>query len=282
LSATTLRNSPRGPDSLAKVAAFVRRDFLIAWSYRVAFLSDIAALAVGAITFYFVGLMVDERVLPVYDGRRATYMEFAAIGIVFGLFTSIGLSRVGAALRREQFMGTLESVLATPTSTTLIQFGSVAYELIYLPIRTAVLFAVLAFAFGFSLDPHGIVPAILVFLAFMPFVWGLGLAGAGASITVRGAGTGIGLAVGLMTLFSGAYFPVTVLPSWLEATAAANPIAVTLTGMREALLAGAPVSDLGDELLVLAPFSLFALVGGVLLFRLALTRERRSGTLGLY
>lgn len=265
-----------------KIAAFLRRDFLTAWSYRLSFVTDLAALAVGALSFYFIGEMVEPSVLPEYGDRRVTYMEFAAVGIVFGLFTSIGLGRVGAALRREQFMGTLEAVLATPTSPGTIQVGSVAYEFLYLPIRTALLFAILAVAFGMHIDLGGVLPAAVVFLAFVPFVWGLGVASAAAALTFRGAGGGVGLAVGLMTLFSGAYFPLHILPEWIERTAVANPIALTLGSMRDALLGGAPLSSFLDELAVLIPVSLVVFGMGVLAFRLALARERRAGTLALY
>ena len=94
----------------------------------------------GAAMFYFVGLMVDPAKLPSYGGRHATYMEFAAAGIALTAFIQVGLGRVGTAIRQEQLTGTLESVLMTPTSFSTIQVGSTVYDLIYVPIRTAVLF----------------------------------------------------------------------------------------------------------------------------------------------
>ena len=49
---------------LRKLPAFVRRDFLVAWSYRLPFIGDWIGLALQAFTFYFVGLMVDPSTLP--------------------------------------------------------------------------------------------------------------------------------------------------------------------------------------------------------------------------
>jgi hypothetical protein len=65
---------------LRKIPAVVRRDFLVSWSYRLAFVSDVVGLIAGAALFYLIGLMVDPTKIPSYGGGRATYMEFVAVG----------------------------------------------------------------------------------------------------------------------------------------------------------------------------------------------------------
>ena len=110
-----------------KLPAFVRRDFLTAWSYRLSFVSDIVNLVGQVLLFYFVGLMIDPSKLPTFGGTEVTYLEFAAIGIALGVFMQLALDRVSTALRGEQLMGTLESLLVTPTSPSTVQLGSVAY-----------------------------------------------------------------------------------------------------------------------------------------------------------
>jgi ABC-2 type transport system permease protein len=164
----------------------------------------------------------------------------------------------------------------------VIQLGSIVYELLYMPVRTALFFALVAIAFGVSLQPAGIGAAALVFVSFLPFVWGLGVLSAAAALTVRRGAGGIGLAVGAMTLFSGAYFPADLLPGWLEATVAFNPIGITLDAMRESLLGNARVADVWQDVLVLLPISAASLAAGAIAFKLALRHERRAGTLGLY
>jgi ABC-2 type transport system permease protein len=278
----TTSDGPPLLDELRKLPAFLRRDFLVAWSYRMAFVSDAVALLTGAIAFYFIGLMVDPAVLPTYGGSRATYMEFAAVGIALGVFIQLGLGRVASALRSEQLWGTLESLLMTPTSATTIQLGSVVYELIYIPIRTAIFFAIIAVTFGLDLEPSGMLPAAVLLLVFIPFVWGLGLASAASMLTFRYGSSGLGLAVGLLTLFGGAYFPLDLLPDWASTAAEANPIAIVIEGMRESLLGGLDWAETARALLTLLPFALVSLAAGAVAFRLALRRERRLGTIGLY
>jgi ABC-2 type transport system permease protein len=267
---------------LRKIPAFIRRDFLVAWSYRMSFFTDLVNLIGQALLFYFVGLMVDESVLPTYGGTEVTYLEFASIGMVLALFVHFGLQRVAAAVRSEQLMGTLESLLTSPTSNSTLQLGSVAFDLVYLPIRLGVFLAALALAFGLHLQPSGVLPAIAVLAAFLPFIWGLGVASAGVVLTFRRGGGAIGFGVAALGLLSGAYFPLELLPGWLEAAAAVNPIALAIDGMREALLGGGGWSVVLPAIAVLLPLSVLSLLFGLAVFALALRRERRTGAVGLY
>lgn len=267
---------------LAKLPAFLRRDLLVAWSYRLAFVSEWGSLLLQALMFYFVGKLVAPSAIPDYGGEPATYMEFVAVGIALTAFVQLALSRVGSGLRSEQVYGTLESLLSTPTSTMTIQLGTVFYDLLYIPVRTALFLAFAALAFGLHFDLDGILPALVVLLAFIPFVWGLGVANAGFLLTFRRGGGVSGFVVTVMALFSGAFFPLDVLPRWAQSTAELNPISVAVEGMREPLLGGGGWSGVGGDLLVLVPLAAASLALGIAAFRLALRREKRRGSLGLY
>lgn len=267
---------------VAKVPAFLRRDLLVAWSYRMAFFSDWAGLAFQVGLFYLIGLMVDPEKLPEFGGARVTYMEFVAVGIALGAFLSLALVRVAFGIRQEQTTGTLEALMSTPTSTATIQLGTVMYDLVYVPLRTAIFLAAIVFAFGLDFRLDGVLPALLVLLAFIPFVWGLGVATAATTLTFRRGSGLLGIGAMLMTLGSGAFFPLELLPAWATSIAELNPMTVALDAMRDALLAGVTWREVAVDLAILVPTSAVSLSLGLLAFRLALRRERRRGTLGLY
>jgi len=265
-----------------KLPAFVRRDFKVALSYRVAFASDVLGLAAQVVVFSFIGRLVDPSRLPTFGGTQVTYLEFVATGLVLNLALGVLLYRVAGAIRQEQLQGTLESLLATPTATATVQIGSVASTLLVLPLRALVLMGAIAIVFGLHMDPGGIVPAALVMAALVPFAWGLGLATAAAIVTFR-RGTGLlGAGTTLLGLASGAFFPLALLPGWIAAAAEWNPLAIAIDGVRQALLGGAGWGEALAGVAVLAPLSALTLAAGIGLFRLALARERRRGTLGLY
>jgi ABC-2 type transport system permease protein len=267
---------------LRKLPAFVRRDFLVAWSYRLPFVTDWIGLAFQALMFYFVGLMVDPSKLPTFGGEPTTYLAFVAVGIAISAFMTLALGRVSAGIQQEQLAGTLESLLMTPTSPATIQVGAVVYDLIYVPVRTAVFLVVLALAFGIDFHASGLLPALVVLVVFIPFVWGLGVASAGATMTFRRGSGIVGIVMTVLILFSGAYYPLDLLPGWIATLAELNPITIAVDGMREPLLGGTGWEGVGKAVAVLVPLAVVSLVVGAAAFRAALRRERRMGTLGLY
>jgi ABC-2 type transport system permease protein len=264
----------------AKVPAFVRRNFLEAWSYRMAFFWDFVALAFQALTFFYIGKIVSPGRLPTFGNTRVSYLEFAAIGIAISMFVGLALVRAASAFRDEQLAGTLEVLLMTPTSPMTVQLGLVAYDLIYMPVRTAAFFVLIVVGMDVRFDTGGILPAVVVLLLFIPFVWGLGIILSASTITFKkGGGSVLGA---LLTLSSGAYFPLTLFPGWLSSLAKVNPMAVAIDSMRGPLLGNTGWSGVGHAFRVLTPAAAISLLLGIACFRLAVRRERRRGTIGLY
>jgi ABC-2 type transport system permease protein len=269
-------------EEIRKIPAFFRRDILTMWTYRLGFFSDWINMVIQVFIFSLIGRMVDSSVLPSFGGRQVGYIEFVAVGIALMAFLQIALTRMVSAIRREQMIGTLEVVLATPTSPATFQLGSVSYDLIYVPIRTVVFIAAVSLFLDVSIDYSRLPVALLVMLVFIPFVWGLGEISAAVTLTFRqGAGI-VGLVISLMTVFSAGYFPVAVFPQWLQGVASINPLSVAMNAVRSSLLGGVGLGELWSSILYLVPFSVVSLIAGSLSFWLALKRERRNGTLGLY
>ncbi len=267
---------------LNKLPAFVRRDLRIATSYRMAFAMGVFGLAAQMLVFSFIGKLVDPSKLPAYGGTHSSYVEFVSIGIVFNMVVVLMLGQLATAIRTEQMIGTLESLLVTPTRIGTIQAGSAAFELLGVPLRFGLFLTVIGVLFGLDLHVSGALPSLVLLAAFLPFLWGLGLLSAAAILTYR-RGAGVTTIAGTtLGLASGAFFPVALLPAWLAGLARFNPLAIAIEGMREALLGGSGWSNVAADVAKLAPLSAIGLAAGVLAFRLALRRERRLGTLGLY
>jgi ABC-2 type transport system permease protein len=269
-------------DEFAKLPAFFRRDLLNALSYRLGFVTDWFGLLIQAVTISFVGLMVHSNELPKYGGEPVSYTQFAIVGVALAGFTSLALVRVAGGIRNEQMLGTLESLLVTPTSTKTMQLGSVLYDLLFIPIRTALFLVVTGLLFGLDFHASGIVPALVVLLALLPFVWGIGVATAGLVLTFRRGTVILGFGTAVLTLLSGTLFPLSLLPHWLEVIAKVNPLAIAIESIRQSLLGGAGLAEAMIAIAKLAPFSAISLVVGFWVFAVALRRERRLGTIGLY
>jgi ABC-2 type transport system permease protein len=269
-------------EDLAKIPAFFRRDLLILWSYRTAFFSDWFNMLLQVLVFYFLSRIIPSDALPEYGGRPTTYIQYVTVAIALTAFMSISLSRMTNAISTEQNQGTLEALLMTPTASPTLQLGWVIYDLMYVPLRTAVFLTLMSLLLGVTIAPAGILPTVVMFIPFIPFVWGIGVISAAIILTFRRGHGLVGVSVVLLTLTSGAYFPIQYFPGWLRRLAEFNPMTRVLNAAREALLGHPDWSLVWSVVLSLLPLAAVSISLGVIAFRLALTRERRRGTLGLY
>jgi ABC-2 type transport system permease protein len=156
------------------------------------------------------------------------------------------------------------------------------FDLLYLPLRATVFLVAVGLAFGLHLEGSGALPTAALLLAFLPFVWGLGVFGAALVLTFRRGGGVVTLVTTALALLSGAYFPLELLPRWAESAAAANPIALVITGSRDALLGGTGWRGVPEAVGFLVLAGAASLTLGVTAFRAALARERRRGTVGQF
>src|SRR5439155_22482705 len=86
--------------------------------------------------------------------------------------------------------------------------------------------------------------------------------------------------VGAITyVFSGVFFPVAVLPPWLQAISYLIPLTYALETMRGAMLVGRTLSELGAPLTGLVAFTLVLLPLSVLALQRAINYLRETGSL---
>ena len=216
-----------------KLPAFIRRDLLIARSHRLALLRDVGLLAAQLVVFACIGTLVDPAVLPTYGDGGTSYMEFVAIGIVISLAVGLGLVRVAGALQSEQTRGTLVALVTTPSSMGTVQLGSVAFDLVWVPLRVGVFLTAVALLLGLDFDLAGVPATAVLVIAVLPLMWGLGLLSAAVVLVLRRGVPSARLVVALLAVVSGAYFPLTLLPGSVESIAELNPLARALDGDAE-------------------------------------------------
>lgn len=265
-----------------KVWAFLRRDALTAWSYRRGAVSELVGLLGQAGMFYFFSFLVDPTRMPLLGGTRADYLAFVIVGLTVATFYLTGVGRMMSAVRNEQLMGTFEALLMTPTALATLQLGLVIYDLIHIPVRAIIFLGLAVAVFGVDLHWAGIGQALVVILALLPFIWGVAAGLTAVVVTFRQATYLIAIANFALVIGSGTYFPVSLFPRWFATAAAYNPLALTLDGVRGALLGGEGWGMVAPQILLILAISMPVWMLGMIAFRAALERERHAGTLGLY
>ena len=271
---------------LRALLAVVRREWIIFRRYP----SWIVALLVWPIIFPMVYIF-SARALAGPDGGSLSlfaqlagtedYLGYIAIGTTVWMWQNVVLWDVGFALRAEQLRGTLETNWLTPTWRFSYLLGNSFVQLFSMLLF--LLISVIEFALLFGVRLHGN-PwlVILMVIASMPAIYGLGFAFASLVITAKEANTFVFLVRGLVMIFCGITFPIAILPEWMQAVSRWLPQSYMIRGVRNAALAGADLHTLMPDIQALLLFGLAWLSIGYMLFHWMERQARKTGTIGHY
>lgn len=265
--------------TLRKVAAFFRRDFAIARSYRAALVLETLEALFGVATFFylsrFVGSPELERALP----AGGNYFAFALVGFAFFDYLSVALGAFDASIEEARQNRTLEALLVTQTPLPVILAGSAVYPFVALALRTCVYFIWGALFFGFAPRAANWLGAVLILLASILAFAGLGILSASYQILFKRGNPAKWIVLGVSGLVGGMMYPVAVLPEPLQFVARLIPVTYSLEGMRAALLAGAGWGVLWRPLVALLIFAAVLIPLSFAAFAWALRRTKVTGTL---
>ena len=259
--------------------AFIRRDFRIESSYKLAFLLETVGALITVLSFHFVGKLVDSgrpASLAKYGGG---YFGFAMVGLAMSQYFVLSLQSFSGAIRRSQMAGCLEAMLSTRTSPGTVVVLSALYSFLTKTVHIGLVFLVAWLGLGVRFSSAN-VPAALGVLALSVLAFGgLGILAAAALVVLK-KGDPIGWAFSsLSSLVAGALFPVEILPGWLRTCSQLVPMTHSLEAMRLALFKGASLADLRGSLLKLGIMAAVLLPAGIWAFSKAVDKGRRDGSL---
>ena len=259
--------------------AFLVRDFHEITSYRLSFLLDLGSIFFRAFTFFFVSQLLGDSVAPLLAAYNGDYFAFVIIGLAFGGYFSTGMSGFAAALRRAQTSGTLEAMIMTPAPLSQIIIGSAAWSYAFTTLRVFIYLALGVLVLGLRLTNVNLAGVLVsLLLAIIAFA-SIGIIAASLIMVVKRGDPITGLFSNLSFLLGGVYYPLEILPTWLQPVAKLLPITYALNAMRAAMLNGAGWAELGPDLLALGIFCVVLFPISLLIFRFAVERAREDGSL---
>ncbi len=262
--------------------SFLVRDVRQQLSYKFSFVLDIASILFTATTFFFVSRLFEGVSATLFHNYANGYFGFVLVGIAFSNYQSVGLNSFAQSLRQEQYVGTLESVLATPVRIATFLAGSALWDFIYATVEVLVYFAVAIIAFGLSLGQANVGAALLAVLLSLTTFMGLGVLSAAFILKFKKGNPVTWLIASAGELFGGVYFPTDILPDWMKSVSRWVPMTHALSALRKSLLSNAGVDVVEKDLLYLLLFTLVIWPVGILAFRVALKKSQEDGTLGHY
>jgi len=267
---------------LRKICAFIKRDFYIHISYRVAFIFEWVGILVTVATFYFISRLVNQGAVSYLKEYQTGYFPFVLVGIAFSGYLSTALQSFSSNIREEQLLGTLEAMLVTPARVSLIIIGICIWDFLFTSVTTVIslLFGVLFFKVDLS-QMNFLASLLILGMTIISFS-SIGIISA-AFIIVLKKGNPINWMINTFSgLFGGVFFPVEMLPKKLQAISNLLPITYSLRGLRHAILRGYGFRMLMPDILILLSFCVIMFPLSIWIFKKAVNKAKLTGSLAHY
>jgi ABC-2 type transport system permease protein len=194
------------------------------------------------------------------------------LGIVFEILTE--------TVAWERWEGTIEYTFMAPLARSVHLVGMGAFGVLYGLLRTTALFGVVALFFGLTFpDANFAAALVLLAVASVSFI-GVGMVTAILPLVSPEKGAQLGfIAQGMLLVVSGVYYPVDVMPGWMQAIATVSPATYALHGIRAAVLDGASMNAVWGDLWPLLVMGVVAIPAGLAVFRAGEAYAKRHGKL---
>jgi ABC-2 type transport system permease protein len=213
------------------------------------------------------------------------------LGALLWSFLSAMFNEIANSIAYERWEGTLEYTFMAPVPRLVHLFGVSLFSVFYSLVRTVIVLVGLSLFIDLDLAGANLW-GVLVVLAVASFAFmGLGLMAAVLPVMSPEHGApATNIFQGVLLLISGIYYPVEVLPAWVQPLAALSPATYALSASRQLIGIGPPASEPGQragvtlsavmpELLVLAVMGLAMIPLGLWTFGLVEAWAKRTGKL---
>jgi ABC-2 type transport system permease protein len=262
---------------LVGLAGMVERNFYLVKRYIWWDLAFFMWTVANTLTIVFIAEGVEATGGTLDVERQTTILLIGAViwaylGIIFEFLTE--------TVAWERWEGTIEYTFMAPLSRPMYLLGTGVFAVIYGTVRAMLLFGVVALFFDLQMPDANFVSAlVLLGIASISFT-GIGMMTAVLPLISPEKGAQLGfVAQGMLLVVSGVYYPTSVLPEWMQWISVISPATYALDGIREAILEGDGVTQMGDEIWPLLVIGAVAVPLGLAIFRAGEKHAKQHGKL---
>lgn len=267
---------------IKKPFVFLHKDFINESSYKFAFVTQFLGMFLSILSLYFLSKLVGDSAMPHLKHYGGDYLSFLLIGLALISYVQVSLQSFSTCIRNAQTLGTLEAMLVTQTSTPTIILSSSLYSFLISSLRIVVYLLIGSLLFGLDLHDVNYTGAIIILFLTVLFSSSIGILSA-SFIMVFKKGDPLNWIFSSMSwLLSGVYYPVSILPDWLQNFSYFIPVTHSLEGMRLALLQGYSFEKLWPSIIPLVIFSSVMIPTSLWIFNRAVKTAKINGSLTQY
>jgi len=261
-----------------KFIAFLERDLRVESSYRLSFIWTFVGIFISVFMFYYMAQLIGTAASPYLEGYGNNYFAFLLIGIAFSRYLSVALNSFSNSIRSAQRDGTLEAMLMTPTRVPVIAFGSSLWSYTKTTFDVLVYLVIGALFLNVNLQGNLVAAIVTLVLSIIAFS-AIGVIGASIVLVIKQGDPVVWVFGTVSSLLGGVYYPISILPDWIQVVAKLLPVTYSLHALRLSLLQGASIIDVGGDLLILCGFCLVLIPLSIYVFQIAMYRARLDGSL---
>ncbi len=254
--------------------AIMRRDLHVYLSYRTRLVSQVLTAVFSLALFYYVSRLVHIGSFRSHNG----YFGFVVVGLAL-VSVMYSCFLVPELVRQELVAGTFDRLLLSPFGAVRSVLAMTLFPLLLSFVMAGITLTLGCTIFGLQLHwstaPWALPVMLLALLAFLP----IGLLFAALTILVKQGNVGTSWVIALMALTGGVYFPITVLPEWLQTVSKLQPFTPATSVLRHLLVGSALTSPFWPSLAKLAAFALVLLPLSIFALSNAIASSQRRGTI---
>jgi ABC-2 type transport system permease protein len=208
------------------------------------------------------------------------FVLYLAVGTAMWTYISVVFDNVTETVTIERWEGTIEYTFMAPVSRLTHMLGTCFFALIHGIVMTIIQILVLAAFFHLDLGSANWGSTLLIVLTGSVSLIGLGEISATLPLLFTERGAQMAYIIrAVMLLVSGVYYPITVLPGWLQAVAKISPATYMLDGLRAAIKSGASAGHLWYDIWPLLICGIVSVPLGLWIFDRAERYAKRTGKL---
>jgi ABC-2 type transport system permease protein len=202
------------------------------------------------------------------------------VGALIWSYLSMIFDVLSETVQWERWEGTIEYTFMSPSSRVTHLLGMGVYAVVYGIIRTAIVLGVAMLAFDLDLSQANYGAALIVLAVCSVSLVGFGVVAAVMPLLSPEKGQQVTYIISaILLLVSGVYYPIKVLPEWMQVIAQFSPVTYALKGSRAALQHGVGLSHLWGSIWPLLVMGVVFVPMGLFVFHLGELYAKRTGKL---
>ena len=264
-------------ESYDAAIGLMSRDWLTFSSYRTQLFSLVFGMLTSLTLYYFLSKLVNVASFPTHQ----SYFSFVVIGMVIlsVLQSTIGIA---ATLRGELVAGTFERLILSPFGPIPAMVSMMFFPFVMSLFSAIVMLALATSIFGVELRWDTAALALPVMILGTGVFTSFGMLMAAMTLVFKRATSGLGLVLTLISLTSGLYFPVALLPGYLQWLSEVQPFTPAVDLLRN-LLVGTPLKGTAwADVAKMIGFLIIMIPLGLVALRAGLRHAQRRGTIMEY